>query len=248
MTIARRLGKNEPKHDPRTLRLATYLTAKPKAPATCDYLSAEGPQFGMMLNDTLGDCTCAAKGHGEQVWSKHGSGTEVTVSDQDVLAAYERLGYNPSDPSTDQGAVCLDSLNDWRTNGIGGHRIEAFAQVDHTDLDMVKFAIATFGFVYMGFALPVSAQEQKVWRRKWGADAAPGSWGGHCVIIPRYNAWRFTCITWGERKDMTKRFFREYADEAYVAISSEWLSAAGESPEGLNVDQLRADLALVTKH
>src|SRR5580658_8869232 len=57
-----KLGKKAPKIDSRTLRLAKYLTAVPPPPASCDWTKGV-TEWGMMLNDALGDCTCAAIGH-----------------------------------------------------------------------------------------------------------------------------------------------------------------------------------------
>lgn len=242
-----RLGKHDPKIDSRTLQFSDYLPTTPKAPAKANWIAKGASDWGMMLNDKLGDCTCAAKGHAEQLWTANAS-SEVTVADADVLAAYERLGYNPADPNTDQGASCLDSLNDWRSNGIGGHKVAAFAQIDPTNLAQVKFAIANFGLVYIGVALPISAQQQPVWKSVGGKAGAPGSWGGHCIILGSYSPTYLQCITWGEGLSMTNGFFKKYCDEAYAVISDEWITAQGSAPSGLNLTQLQSDLAAITSH
>ena len=46
--------------------------------------------WGMMMNDALGDCTCAALGHLIQAWTAE-SGTEYTPPDSAILTAYEKL-------------------------------------------------------------------------------------------------------------------------------------------------------------
>ncbi|MGZ4001578.1 MAG: hypothetical protein ACXVIY_13145, partial [Mucilaginibacter sp.] len=60
-----KLGKSAPIHDPRTLLLANYIkTGLPPAPVQYTYASNIGPtKWGMMDNDKIGDCTCAAAGH-----------------------------------------------------------------------------------------------------------------------------------------------------------------------------------------
>src|SRR5215831_17287905 len=74
-----RLGKATPRHDHRTLRLARYLpTSLPPPPASCDWSTKDSPAWGMMDNDTLGDCTCAAMGHAIQVWTASNGG-EITL-------------------------------------------------------------------------------------------------------------------------------------------------------------------------
>jgi len=57
-----KLGKKPARHDPRTLQMANYL-ALPAFPASRDWTNKAKPAWGMMLNDQLGDCTCAAIGH-----------------------------------------------------------------------------------------------------------------------------------------------------------------------------------------
>ncbi len=116
--------------------------------------------WGMMANDRLGDCTCAGMGHFLQLVTANAQGSPVTLSDQDIILAYEAAcGYNPGDPRTDQGGVEIDILNYWRTNGIGpaGHKITAFVAVNPLTHREVMQALALFGGLYTGVALPVSA-------------------------------------------------------------------------------------------
>lgn len=247
--IVRKLGKLEPKHDPRTLKLARYLLSPlPAPPAEVSWVT-KVPGWGMMLNDQIGDCTCAAAGHMVQQWSFFANPPGTIPTDQQILAAYERVsGYNPADPSTDNGAVMLDVLKYWRNVGVGGHRIVAFVQVDHTNDVEVRQAIQIFGNIYVGLALPVSAQEQGAWTvgkggPAAGGDNAPGSWGGHAVPVMAASPHSLTCITWGERLKMSHNFFTDYCDEAYAAVSQDWIAArGGKSPSGLNLRQLLADL------
>src|SRR4051812_26356624 len=64
------LGRVEARHDPRTLRLASYLddaVLLPEIPETFDLVPQVGswPMYG---NDALGDCTLATVGHMIQAW------------------------------------------------------------------------------------------------------------------------------------------------------------------------------------
>src|SRR5487761_1638078 len=96
-------------------------------------------------------------------------------------------------------------------------------------------AITLFGGVYIGLALPNTAQTQDVWdvSPNGGADAKKGSWGGHCVFVPQYDEHGFTCITWGKLKTMTLAFWKKYCDEAHVLFGQNWLTAQG-SPAGFD--------------
>src|SRR5271169_756463 len=86
-----KLGKSAARHDPRTLQLAKYIPATTLAPppATEDY-SKKVATWPMMLNDTLGDCTCACAGHMIEQWTTY-SGSPVTPPNASILAAYEAV-------------------------------------------------------------------------------------------------------------------------------------------------------------
>jgi hypothetical protein len=238
-----KLGRKAIKRDTRTLRLAHYLNAdKPKPPVMWDWTKGV-TQWGMMLNDRIGDCTIAGAAHAVQVWTG-ALGAMHTVQDAEVLAAYEAWdGYNPHDPSTDRGGVELDVLRKWRKTSLAGHKLLAFADANVADLDMIRQAIYWFGGVYIGVALPRTAQRQDVWDVVSNhGDGAPGSWGGHCVYVPKYDFDGFTCITWGGLKRMTNKFWQLYCDEAHALLGADWIGQKG-SPLGFNLEQMQADLA-----
>jgi hypothetical protein len=241
-----KLGKKAPKHDPRTLRMARYLTADlPPAPPVV--MPPIMRQLGMMLNDALGICTCAAAGHMVQAWTA-ANGSEVVVPDEAILRAYEEsCGYNPADPSTDQGGIELDVLAYWRRVGIGGHKIGSFVALDPRSREHLKAACFLFGGAYIGVSLPVAAQNQIVWSLSIAGtdgDATPGSWGGHAVCIVGYNETGPLCVTWGQVKQMTWAWFDAYCEEAYAVLSADWADADG-APVGFDYSALQADLRAV---
>ena len=244
---AMRLGKAPPRLDRRTLRLTNYITpALPPAPASVSW-SATTTNLGVMLNDKYGCCTYSAGGHMIQTWTA-ANGKQYVVPDSAILAGYERQGFVPGDPSTDNGAVELDVLNDWRKTGIGGHKILGYVAVDPFNQEHVKQAINLFGGVYTGAALPLSAQSQDEWHvalTDTHGSAARGSWGGHAIPAPDYDERTVTCITWGERKKMTWAWWAAYVDECYAVLSLDWASGA-RAPSGLALADLQIDLAAVT--
>jgi hypothetical protein len=249
------LGKQRPRHDPRTLQLADYLdtTKLPPAPKSCDWgakIPSDG--WGMMLTDKIGDCTCAAAAHLIQDWTSNDD-TEVTLSDGDVLKAYEAVsGYDPKTGDNDNGAVEIDVLNYWRKKGIGRHKFDAYVALEPKNHEHIRDSIHLFGGCYVGFALPISAQTQRTWTVPPGGTTghgAPGSWGGHAVILTGYNSRRVTCITWGEEKQMTWGFLDAYCDEAYALLSiDDWLHGDRKAPNGLDLVTLRSDLGMIKDH
>src|SRR5579872_7260407 len=256
-----KLGKAPARIDKRTLKLKKYIKAVSPPPTQAGYIT-EVASWPMMLNDSLGDCTCACAGHQIEQWTTY-AGKPYTPSDQDILTAYEAVGqYVPGDPTTDNGAVVLDVLNYWRQTGIGGHKIIAYASVDLNNLDEVKQTVALFGSCYIGVGLPLTAQNpvqgvngNPCWSTPAGGpvgDGAPWSWGAHAIPIVGYgvdnkgNAGT-ELITWGSIYDMTWGFLRLYCDEAYAILTQDWIEADGKSPSGFDLAQLQADLATVTK-
>lgn len=229
------------------LRLRDYLTgALPTPPPTVDWLSGV-QSWPMYLNDQIGDCTCAAMGHLIQEFTTAAQGATVTVADQDVLAAYEAAGgYNPADPSTDQGAYIQDALGYWLKNGIAGHTILAYASVDVGNLTEVRQAIDLFGAVNVGLAFPGSAMDQFNAGRPWDVVVGAQVEGGHCVPVGAYGTDGFTCVTWGTPQAMSTRFWQTYVDEAWVVITADWVNAQGLDPQGLNLYQLGQDYAALT--
>lgn len=236
------LGRPTVRHDGRTLRLARYVDRGllAKAPATCDW-SKKVPTWPMYGNDRLGDCTCAAAGHMVQSWS-FSAGAGKTPADADV----ERF-YIPQTGTADDGRSELNVLQQWRKVGFGGDRVEAFAAVDPKNHAMVKLACWLFGGVYIGVALPRTAQGQANWAvvRNGGADAEPGSWGGHAVNIVGYDSRGVRLVTWGNVIRASWGFLERYMDESYAVLSRDWLGAKG-SPSGFDLNALLADLKSVT--
>jgi hypothetical protein len=249
---ARKLGKRAPRIDPRTLRLAKYLTSDlPPPPDAVDW-SQDATDLGVMGNDILGDCALAAPGHMIQCWTAD-SGTQVIIPDAEIIAAYSAVtGYVPGDPSTDNGSVMLDVLKYWQQTGIGGHKIAAFATLDPGHEMQLKQAIYLFGGVDIGAALPLATQAQGFeWKLSISGDQGsvdPGSWGGHSVPIIGYDADGLIGISWGQRFRCSWDWWRTYTDESYAVLSQEdWADGvSGKAPSGVDFAALQVDLTAVT--
>ncbi len=236
-----KLGKRPARHDPRTVRLAHYLTL-PAPPASADWTRGIA-HWGMMGNDAIGDCTSAAIGHAVQLTSAN-TASEVTIPDRAIIAAYSAVsGYDPRTGANDNGAYILDVLKYWQQTGVAGHKALAYAACDIRTLDDVRAAIALLGFCDIGFNVPQSAMTQFDRGQPW--EVVPndgGIIGGHCVDLVGYDADRFFCLTWDRVQPMSVAFFQQYCDEGYGVVLPEWLAANGQSPSGLNLQQLLSDV------
>jgi hypothetical protein len=199
-----------------------------------------------MLNNKIGCCTIAALGHMIQLFTG-ANGHLFTPTDEEIRNAYSAIsGYTPDNPGSDRGAQMLTAMNYWRRTGIAGHKIDAFAEIDTRG--HIRIAMLLFGAVNAGFQLPISAQQQFQMGHVWSATGIKGysergSWGGHDVFLVDYNPVGPVCVTWGKLQQMTWKFWDMYADEAFVPLSSDWVTREKEAPSGFDFDRLFSDLA-----
>lgn len=250
--LTHKLGKTAPVIDPRTLKLAKYLPkVMPPPPVSASFVQ-KVQDWGMMLNDELGNCVAAEAGHSIQQWTRY-AGTEIVVPDSAILKTYEDVGgYIPGDDSTDNGMDMLTFLKYWRKKGVGGHKIDGFVSVDPNRVDEMQAAIAIFGNLNIGLQLPATVQGKSVWsvpRHGPFGNASPGTWGGHCVPVmayrpnPRGTGTLYTVLSWGAKLTATGNFLKEYMDECYAVYSHDWLMRSGQAPSGFNEAQLLEDLS-----
>jgi hypothetical protein len=225
-----RYGANpaKPEKLAKVLKLENY--------ATQEFTEFVPPGFDWMmcvpdsvdLNNSLGDCVVAAMAKMERSWTANLSlGRSIaTVTDADILSVYEKgAGYNPADPSTDQGWDLLSALSYWQRTGIAGRKIGAYAAINPKHHYMVRAAIYLFGGIYTAFDLPNSIWDQ-MYPKLWDVLANDGGFaGGHCVTFQGVSkAGNPICRTWGEPQEMTWAFFDKYCTEVYCIQSPDYIA------------------------
>ena len=240
-----RLGKQPARIDANRLKLSKYLPATlPLAPPECDWTRGI-TTFGMMLNDNEGDCVFAAGGHAIQTWTA-AQGVVRTPPDRQIQSYYEVwAGFKPSDPSTDNGYVIVDFLNKWHLFNYCGALIDGYADPDWTNTEHIRQSIYLFGGVDLGLQLPAAWRTADVWDAIGGAEGEAGSWGGHSVWVPAYNATGPVCVTWGALKQMTWAALAKYCDEAHTLRSPLFLDANGEAASKVDLAAWTSDIALL---
>jgi len=247
-----KLGKLPPKFDARTLLLSKYLTkdlAPP--PSSIDYATPV-KSWPMMGNDQYGDCTCAAAGHMIETWTAN-TGTEETLTNSEILAAYNHFAHGVADA----GANMLDVLNYWEKTGIGGDKIHAYAALEPHNNLQAQDSVYLFGGCYIGLELPdfAVAPGSNFLTTPWvvppqGAtgNAAPNPHNGHCVPAVAYDPRNLWVVTWGALKAMSWQFYATYADEAFAVLSPDWINTRLQTaPPGLDLAALETDLAAIKK-
>jgi hypothetical protein len=228
------------------VRLRRLSAAAIAPPPSADWLS-KVTSWNVALNDQIGDCTCAGMGHIITQVEEYGQSKAVTIPDDDTLKMYEAIsGYTPGKPNTDVGATLQDALGYARNNGLGGYKVVAFAQLDATDIDLVKLCIAEMGVVYTGFNFPESAMKQFKAGQGWSVVSGSPIEGGHCVPIGAYDDSTMTCVTWGATQKMTLSFYHKYFDEVWVPVFADWMQKGGTTPSGLDVAMANTDYQELT--
>ena len=254
-----KLGKLPFKPDERDLKLARYIdkTVLPTPPeSTNDYEAFT--DWGMFLNDQIGDCAIAGPIHMLMLWLTQG-GKKPEFVDQNALETYEAIsGYVPGDEDTDVGCQLRDVLKYWKNVGIPDaqgvrHKIGAFVQLNLKDHEEVKVAQYLFSALDIGFLVPAYAMTQFQEGKPWDVQTKNNKIkGGHCVIPTAYGAIKILkitkeglwVITWGKAQFMTWKFWDKYVDEAWVILDTEFLKN-GKSPDGFDLKTLQADLKAI---
>jgi hypothetical protein len=250
-----KLGRLHRTYDPRVPHMSALTAGQTLTPppAAKDWTVGMPANLGMMLNDTLGDCTCAAVYHAIQVWSFNTDGAALTEPDVDVEKLYiQACGYNPSaggeGPGGNEQHVLTYLHKTGAPMGPAGatrQKITAFVEVDPRMVDDVKRAIVNCGVAYIGFNVPQyilpgpPAQPPQIW------DVEPGNAaiiGGHAVVLAGYDANGARLISWGQYFTMTWAFFAKYVDEVYAIADPEWISKKGTTPGGLSLAELEQQM------
>jgi len=250
-----KLGRLRRSYDPSIPHLSALVAGQtlPPPPAEVNYTQGMPSNLGMMLNDTLGDCTCAAVHHALQVWSFNANnGTMDTEPDSDVEKLYvQACGYKPAQggegPGGNEQHVLKYLLKTGAPTGPTGatrHKIAAFVEVDPRNTDDVKRTIADCGVAYIGFnvpqyIVPTTGQPPAVWDVQTTNAAIVG---GHAVVLAGYDPTGARVISWGQYYTMTWAFFAKYVDETYAIADPSWVSAKGTTPAGLTLAELETQM------
>jgi hypothetical protein len=245
-----KLGKHDAVYDDRNLKLVNYLikTELPPLPSTYDWFQRIS-RFGPLGNLVAGDCVVAGAMHMVQTWTAN-QGHEIIMTQEQALALYSQLtGYDPKTGANDNGLNIAAFLKFWRQTGVVGHKIGAYVMVNPHDHRQLAYANYLFGGVYCGLALPLTARNQQVWDvtdPSLAEEAAPGSWGGHCVNLGIHDPLGYVFSTWGEEQYATGPFVNSYCDEAYAIISQDFLDGNNKAPNSFDLESLTKDLQAVT--
>lgn len=216
-------------------------------------------QWGMLDNDTIGDCVLATAAHDTMLWRAEAALPEAPFVDKlgscagTVLADYSAItGWRADDPSTDVGTDMQQAASYRRRVGIldaNGvrHKTDAYVALRVGDIDQLRLAVDIFGSVDIGVRLPSSAMDQFDHAEPWHVVPDTGTDGGHCVsCVASNSAGNLLAVTWGRLQAMTDSWLHRYMDEGIASLSLERLHDK-VSPRGYDETKLRDYLAQVAR-
>jgi hypothetical protein len=237
--LGRKLGKSEIGH---RIKLADYLVDPlPVHDAPSDFTNGV-TDFGMLGNDSVGDCGFAGRVHLDMVNSWTAGETAkgnlaLWPSTNDVVSAY--FSYTGGqDSGVDLGEVLVY----WCKNKLANLPvIGGFASIDIQNGAEFQSAMALFGGLYAGIGVSQEAMDE--FQQGLPFSSTSTNWiGGHCVPLVARNATYGKCITWSVVEPFTWNWWHAVREEAYVILSPEIMASAGGVFNGINVAQLKSDI------
>lgn len=246
MTCA--LGKTPARPGAVSFRLATYATALPTPPPAFGHYAGVAGLGSMLGNDRYGDCVWAGAAHETILWTDEGTGLPAVFTDATVLSDYAAVtGFSPDDPNSDRGTDMEVAAKYRRQTGVidtagKRHQVAAYLAITAGDVAEHLTAAYVFGAVGIGINFPSSAMDQFNAGQPWDVVKGSRIEGGHYVPLVGADEQYLYVLTWGKVQRMTRAFLKKYNDESIVYLSAEALKD-GQSPEGFDIDQLKADLA-----
>ncbi len=227
-------------------RLARYAdtAALPPLPQNFGHGSLIS-SWPMLANDRYGDCVWAGAAHETMLLAKE-AGNTVTFTDANVLSDYAAVtGFDPDDPSTDQGTDMQVAASYRRKTGIVDatgkrHAIAAFLSVDPANTQHILLAAYLF-VCGVGLQLPSSALDQVDKGQVWDVVSGSPIEGGHYVPLIGRQDGLLAFVSWGRVQYATQRFLATYCDEAVAYLSEEDL-VNQKSADGFDYATLSDDL------
>ncbi|BCP41417.1 hypothetical protein MINTMi27_15100 [Mycobacterium intracellulare] len=229
------------------LKLADYIKPHrlPKPPENFGHETLV-PDWGMLGNDTVGDCAIAGPFHAIQLWCSEGQ-KPFSVNTECTLAEYSAItGYDPKDPTTDRGSNVQEVAEYWRRTGLkdaagNTHKIECYMSLEPGNLEQLWHALYLFDGVGIGLELPEEYQTAFFSGQVWDALPYPTIEGGHYILGVGRRAGMINTVTWGKTQLLTPAGYQQFNDETFVYFDEEKL-LKGKSLEGFDAEQLMADM------
>jgi hypothetical protein len=202
---------------------------------------SSGRPWGMLGNDTVGDCVIAGACHSLMLQAER-AGKIINFTDASAIQTYsDATGYDPNDPSTDQGTDMVAFGDFWKNTGIlddsgNRHKIVEWIALDTITLPELREALWVFKAVMLGMQFPQSAMDQFNNNEVWSSPISSIE-GGHCIMQASRYTWD-NIVTWNQPHAATEDFLLRTLDEAFIPITQEMLDDSGKNEAGYDLATL----------
>jgi hypothetical protein len=232
-----------------------YCSHVPSWPMYCNGPDPENAIVCPGSPDGCGDCVWALQGHMIQAWTAYSGTGMVTIPASSVIAGYATTGYDPQTGAGDNGTDMQTALQYMVTHGLPDgsgkiRRIAAYALMSEPgDEELLAQVLTIGGTVALAANLQQAQEDQSNAGQPW--DYVPGSpvIGGHAFCLQRRlgtGSGRRQNISWGMVQPATAAFQQQCVTEGYYVVSQDFLEESGTSPDGLNLQQMLADMSAVS--
>jgi hypothetical protein len=208
-----------------------------------------GGDWGMLGNDTAGDCTFADAGHQVMLHTAN-AGTIIIPTTADVLSAYsadtgydpaqtDAQGNNPTDQGDDETAVCRFMMK----TGICGQRSAGAAMVDPTNFDHIRWCVEIFGACRLGITVSDEMVTQFQDKQPWTVLGTSNP-GGHDVPVVYCDADYAWVVTWAGEQPIAWSLMAQpaFLQEAHAEVYPDFVRSTGTTPRGFSLAQMLGDM------
>ena len=245
-----KLGLGPITYDKRDLLAADYWDLKklPTPPTSYGYENLISGPWQMFGNNLYGCCVPAGMGHQQMLLQAEGQESYSYDTDA-ILKNYTAMtGFDPNDPSTDNGTDMRAAYKYWRKSGFVDalgtmHKIDGWVLLEPGNLQELKVALYLFGTVGVGYEWPESAFDQFDAGKPFTPVAGAQSVGMHYICETGYSGLGHD-VCWGRLCLRTDSFYKQKCRMAAVPFSKEML-IKGVSISGFGALELSQDLARI---
>jgi hypothetical protein len=256
MPVNVKLGKRPARYDPAVPRMSIFTRGRLPPPPAYSNWYADISDWGMLMNDTWGDCFEAAILHWIMEQSAY-AGKPLVATNAEVLAFYSYTGFDPNDPSTDQGTYGMGrggAFDFWKVHGVmcGGQldKVTAYMQIMRKDPIEWMQGINYFGGMLVGLQLPEAILAANTVPDVWYDYNGPVA-GGHEILVNGYQTVGSTrlydLISWGAHYRATEDFLMHCVDETVVVVDPIMINAQGLDAAGFSFAELQNYMRLLAR-
>lgn len=244
-----KLGALPPRPHAPTINLsALFPRGLPKPPAAWD--ATQGiTDWGMLGNDTAGDCVVAGFLHLSMIEQKIATGRAPEFTSDEALALYTQLtGWDPSKPDSDTGLNVEDFLTLATQRTLIGQRLKEFAPVKVNTVEHLKIGLWLFDGINTAALLPFDAEDQFGAGQPWTTNSQQRDQpplGGHDIPAVAYDEDGVTYVTWGTTQRASWDWCLENLQEAELLIPTAFSALTKALDNGYEPRELDAFLGHV---